>query len=231
MPTNVLLRAWFLQRAGRFRLAQPRPEGDAEVVVRGADPIRVLVTGAGFAAGYGVRTHAEGLAGALADRLAEATGRGVEVTVHARPTLAARRAIAHLEPERLRGHPFVVFAPCFLESAFVPGLSLRRCAAAIQQHLLDAGGGGTEVAVLGMPRPAHFSRLNLVAARTADRLNAVLRAVAERAPRAQFVEAPAFPGVRDPHPFDADYYAELGDAIAQRFLGRAGTDPLAAAGR
>ncbi|MCY7412611.1 MAG: GAF domain-containing protein [Salinibacterium sp.] len=78
---------WFANSAGSWR-SLPRPEDRAVVQIDGPIPDRVLVIGAGVAAGYGVTTHDRSLAGNLATALPVLTGRGVDVHVDVHPNMS-----------------------------------------------------------------------------------------------------------------------------------------------
>lgn len=57
----------------------PRAQDPPYELVEGPDPVRVLLLGGSAVAGFGVATHQLGLVGCIGRRLAQATGRGVEV--------------------------------------------------------------------------------------------------------------------------------------------------------
>lgn len=163
--SSLLLKAYFLCRAGQYRFAQPRPQSPGRVSVDGHDPVRILIVGAGLASGYGVTQHDQTLAGSLAADVADATGRGVIIDIRANALLPANRAIKDIGPEGAFGYHAAVFTPCYLKAPFRPGAGMSRHGAAIQQHLLNTGGPDLQLLMIGIPRPRRYSRLNLAAAR------------------------------------------------------------------
>jgi hypothetical protein len=185
------------------------------VLVEGVRPVRVLVAGAGLAAGYGVDAWVDSMAGSLAVELARGTRRGVRVDVRAAPVLPARNAVDKLGPNGAYSYDAVVFAPCYLEASISPGAGVARHAGAIQQHLLDTGGTQLRhVLMLGIPRPSKFSRLNLAAAEAATITNRALRDRSAEVVGVGYVEPPPFATLADDVPFDRGYYSELGAQVA-----------------
>ncbi len=90
------------QRSWRY------PAGPAVVRVAGPEPVRILVVGDGPAAGCGVLIHELGIAGGVARHVAEASTRGVEVTVDAQPLASARSTHARLGGCDLTGYDVIV---------------------------------------------------------------------------------------------------------------------------
>lgn len=211
-----LFRVWFMLRAGRFRLLQRRPTDAATVKVVGLDPIRVLVTGAGLAAGYGVDRHDRTLAGALAQRLADRTGRGVVVDVRSAPLLPASDAVRHVGPNGTHTYDVAIFAPCYLEANFSPGAGIPRHGAAIRRHLLETGPSSLQLVLLGVPSPSRRSGLDAAATDSAGEVNAALQRLAADGSRVHYVDPPRFSSVHAARPFDEEYYAELGSEVADR---------------
>lgn len=214
MPVRPVFRVWFVFRAGRFRVMQARPTDRPTVKVVGRDPIRVLVTGAGLAAGYGVDRHERTLAGSLARELAARTGRGVVIDVRSAPLLPASGVVRHVGPNGTHTYDAAVFTPCYLEATFAPGAGMPRHGAAIQRHLLDTGRPTLQLVMLGVPRPSLHSGLDDAAAEAAGEVNAALQRLADGEPRVSYVDPPEFSSVRANRPFDEPYYAELGSRVA-----------------
>ena len=215
MAVGPVLDGFFLARAGRFRALQPRPKGRPRLSVVGSSPLRVLVTGAGLAAGYGVTRQEDGLGGILTTALAEATGRGVVTEVSAAPVLPASRAVAHIGLVGAHTFDVAVFAPCFLEASFRPGAGVPRHGAEIVRHLRDTGGPMLQVLLLGIPAPAGGSAFDRAAGKAASVTNGVLQQLADRHPGVVYVDAPAFHSVHDRRPFDPGYYADAGARVAR----------------
>ena len=218
MLGSLLLKAYFAGRAGRYRLTEPRPKSRGRVAIVGYDPIRVLVTGAGLAAGYGVTRHDQTLAGPLAADIARATGRGVIVDTHSSPLLPAHRAIAAIGVNGTHTYHAAIFAPCYLEAPFAPGAGMPRYGAAIQQHLLDTGRPSLQLLMIGIPRPRRYTRLNVAAVEAATITNQAIRKHTQADPRAHYLAPPDFETLALERPFDEQYYARLGHDAAATLL-------------
>jgi hypothetical protein len=186
--------------------------------VAGPDPLRILVTGAGLATGYGVTHHDQTLAGPLATDIAHATGRGVIIDIRTRPLLPANRAIAQIGIDGAHGYHAAVFTPCYLEAPFAPGAGMPRHGAAIQQHLLDTGGPTLTLLMIGIPRPSRYSRLNVAAVEAATITNQAMRKNARADPQARYLTPPDFESLELERPFDEQYYAQLGHEAASTLL-------------
>ena len=215
---SLLLKAYFAGRAGRYRFTQPRPSSRGRVAVAGLDPIRILVTGAGLATGYGVTHHEQTLAGPLAADIAHATGRGVIIDIRSSPLLPARQAIAAIGVDGAHGYHAAIFTPCYLEAPFAPGAGMSRHGTAIQLHLLDTGGPGLQLLMLGIPRPSRYSRLNVAAVEAATITNQAMRRNTHTDPRAQYLAPPDFESLALERPFDEHYYAQVGHDAATSLL-------------
>jgi hypothetical protein len=87
---------------------EPRPEGVAAVHRPGLAPYRLLLFGGGALAGLGLHSHNLGLPGAVADALAERSGRGVDLTVVVEPEPMSARALDGLQGLRLRRFDAVI---------------------------------------------------------------------------------------------------------------------------
>ena len=214
MAAGAWVRFYFAARAARFRFRGVRPSQGASVQVEGAAPLRILLAGAGRAAGSSGRTHDEGLAGALASAVGKESGRGVRVDLRVAPALAARNAVELLGLNGSHTYDLAVFAPCFLEANFAPGAGMPRHGAEIQRHLLETGSDRLTVVMVGIPRPTRYSLLNLRATEAATETNRAMRANARDDPRVIVVEPPEFESIDSPDPFDQRYHAELGRRIA-----------------
>jgi hypothetical protein len=77
-----LIRLW-LQFSVNSWWRLPLPPDSPVLHCRGIDPARVLFTGGGIAAGYGVLSHELGFVGQLARRLAVLSGRAIDIQVSA----------------------------------------------------------------------------------------------------------------------------------------------------
>ena len=83
-------------------LATNCPDRVATIRRPGRTAHQVLVLGSGVLTGWGLRSHEEGLPGAVADALAARSGRGVDLTVIADPEVTSDRALEALPGLRLR---------------------------------------------------------------------------------------------------------------------------------
>lgn len=85
-----------------------RPEPVGALRRSGRVPHQVLLFGAGILTGIGLHSHETGLPGAVADRLHERSGRGVNLTVIVDPDPTSERALEALPGLRLRRFEAVV---------------------------------------------------------------------------------------------------------------------------
>ena len=92
---RLLARAWFAWASESWSTL-PTPDDSSPVHAAGPDPDRILLVGAGGAAGYGVVSHDVGLGGQLARAIASITGRGVDLELVVAGRLTARRAVAQV---------------------------------------------------------------------------------------------------------------------------------------
>src|SRR5206468_1714537 len=122
---NAPLRLAIALRSGRFLASEKRPESVVDLTY-GSESLRVLVVGAGLAAGYGARTSSRALQGQLAAALSSRSGRGVVVATKAKPFLPLGETIELLEPEGGRRFDLVVFTPGFTEATRATRSAWRR---------------------------------------------------------------------------------------------------------
>jgi hypothetical protein len=85
-----------------------RPEAIASIRRPGLIPRRLLVFGSGVLTGEGLANHDLGLPGAIADALAQASRRGVDITVIVDPDPISKRALTGLRGLRLRRFDAVI---------------------------------------------------------------------------------------------------------------------------
>lgn len=99
---SAILRIWHATSQNSWRQL-PRPASTASVHAPGRDADRILLVGSGGTVGYGVLSHDLGVAGHLARRVSQITGRGTDIDVIAGPDmgpLAARAALASVNLAR-----------------------------------------------------------------------------------------------------------------------------------
>ena len=105
-----IMRAWVAATVDAVIAAIPRPADTPHVHADAAseDRARVLILGAGIAAGWGVLSHDLALPGYLARTLAASLGRGVDVDLVADVTMTARHAAPRLKTLSLWRYQAVV---------------------------------------------------------------------------------------------------------------------------
>lgn len=190
---RAILSQW-LQHSPQSWRSFPRPMDDPWVVVDGRDPLRVLVLGGGLAVGWCVRSHADGLPGALARRLAAGTGRGVIVTVVTGREMSAdeaRRALADVPVERFDAVLCLVGATETLEL-----MAPRRWRASLDRLLTALDEATAADAPVLLAAPVRFedvddvpSRARKVAARQGAMVRATLQAAANERMSVRYLDA------------------------------------------
>ncbi len=214
----------------------PRPS-ETRLVVRaaGAAADRVLLAGNSLAVGWGVASHNLGLAGALARATAAATGRGVDVDVHALPNKTIRMVEKFLTPETIRRYDAVVLVLGTREAfQMVPVESWRRGMTRLLDHIARLASPAPPVVVVAadeitpVPVAAAAGRRAIAAVRA---LNAATRALVAGRDGAVFAEsAIVSQSGTGQEFFEADktwLYERAASAIAPALagvLGRGGSD-------
>jgi lysophospholipase L1-like esterase len=204
------------------------PTGGVGAAVVGEVPLAVLVVGDSVAAGVGVDSHDRSMAGRLATRLHERTGRAVTWRVVARSGLDARGLAGVLASADL-GDPDVVVVSLGVndvkdlrsDRAWRTGLD------AVLGRLAELPRARTFV--LGMPPVERFPALphplaDLLGAR-ARRLDALARTVVDRYPRASRLELTGRDLDALEHPFAVDgfhpgaaLHALIAEEVADAFV-------------
>ena len=191
-------RVWHAAQLDRWQ-AIPRPHDDPIVDVPGADADRVLLIGDGAACGYGVVSHHLALPGALARRLAHATGRGSRVEVVTHPRLFVGELRVELERLELRGMDAIVVTTgigdaCRLTSIRSWQRDVRAAVDAVAAHARR----DTPMLWLGIPTVRAVPVFRGVTARVIEHhatlLNQHTETLLESHPRARYV-----PFEPDPH--------------------------------
>jgi hypothetical protein len=178
----------------------PRPHGFTAHAC-GPHPARILILGgSGPAIGWGVCSQELGLAGQLARALASATGRGIDVSVVARPELALAGAPAVVAAQDLAIDAAVVVTGVREAVTLRSPRAWRRDVIALIRRLQDDCSPSTQVLIAGIQPvrsiPAfRMAGLGDLAGRHAERLNALTREVCEGEPGVTFT---ALPALRDP---------------------------------
>jgi hypothetical protein len=215
---NVPLRLAIAMLSGRFLKSETRPEHLIDLAY-GNESLRVLVVGAGLAAGYGARSQSRARPGQLAMALSSRSGRGVVVQTRAKPFLPLRDTIDLLEPQGARGYDLVVFAPGFTEmtraSSFRWRKELFELVLYLNRTLPDRG----RIVLAGLPEPRKRGPLEWVGRRGVDTANAVMTDVAFSVPRAVFVPTPPISTLKPSGgSFDERYYVRCAESIVDAVL-------------
>ncbi|MGV8886183.1 MAG: SGNH/GDSL hydrolase family protein [Microbacteriaceae bacterium] len=195
----------------------PEAERDWKGSVAGADPLRLLVIGDSTAAGVGVDSNADGLAGNLARAMSDATGRGVDWTVIARSGATTGEVRNFFLGLASRERFDVIFVSTGVND--VMQLRTKYAFAADLELIvagLEASSPHASIMVAGIPRMERFTSLpdplgTILGAR-AYRLNSGAHAVLERHPGVVHtppwpIGQPGFFAADDFHPSAAGYRA------------------------
>lgn len=210
----------------------PRPTDAPQFHVAGPDPDRVLVFGNGPAIGFGVRSQELALPGRLGRRVAQLTGRGIDVDVTARRGTSVEAASALLEalrPNRYDG--IVVFLGVTDAAVLLPARRWRAAMAEFLERLLALTSEGASIMVVGIHSIQRSATTSGLLGDTVDgharRLNAITRVLCDDDDRLRYVErdgsAPA--ALREA---PADGFARLAELIGPPLA--AGLDSMARAG-
>lgn len=151
---DPLLRLWspfFLLRAGIASSVFPQPTDAPRVQISGPDPDRILVAGGGIAVGFGVLSHALGIAGHLARKVSGATGRGVDVDIIASPDLTIDDVPRSLADSNLDSYDAVVLMLGVTDSMRrTSARAWRQGVAELIHAISDRTAAGTHIFVVGV---------------------------------------------------------------------------------
>jgi hypothetical protein len=192
---SPVMRAWYLSGLSANDFV-PRPRGRTAHAC-GPRPARILILGGGGAAiGWGVCSQDLALPGHLARALASATGRGIDVSVVAHPELALTDAPAALTGQDLAIDAAVVVTGVREAVTLRSPGAWRRDVTALIRRLQDDCLPSTAVLIAGIQpiRCIPVFRTPVLAdlaARHADRLNALTREVCEGKSGVTFTALPA----------------------------------------
>jgi hypothetical protein len=215
---NVPLRLAIALRSGQFLRSETRPEHLIDLAW-GSESLRVLVVGAGLAAGYGARTQAGALPGQLAMALSSRSGRGVTVQTKAQPFLPLADTIELLEPDGGRRYDLVVFAPGFTEMTRATTTAWRRQLFELVLFLNRTVPDSSRIVLTGLPLPKKRGVLEWIGRRGVHAANAVLADVAFTVPRAVYVPTPPFETLKPSGgSFDERYYVRCAESIVDAVL-------------
>ncbi|MGN6407700.1 MAG: hypothetical protein ACTHMH_05090 [Curtobacterium sp.] len=175
-----------LEAAGHPPTAAPGQMPPRTLVV-GTDPTRILLFGEGVTVGYGVTTRADAIDGALADRMAELTGRGVILENRARPHVRVDETADSLGGAGTHTFAVGVWSPALTET--LERLTLRgwrtRLTAMLERIRADSD---MPLVLALLPIPAGTHPSVLVLRPWYARLNRTIADVAARFPDVHAVE-------------------------------------------
>ncbi|CAN5367969.1 hypothetical protein BH11ACT3_BH11ACT3_10080 [soil metagenome] len=137
---------------GRAAGGIPRPRDHPQVHARGRDSDRVLIVGAGIAAGWGVVTHELALPGSLSRALSAVTGRGNVVDLKSQANMTISDAIDQVADWELANYDAIIVCLGIAEALLLK----RRLAWRNQMRLLlsiiqSRAPARTQVLVVGIP--------------------------------------------------------------------------------
>jgi hypothetical protein len=192
---------WALS-VGRATALLPRPPGSAQVYTPGAESDRILLLGSGPAVSWGVLHHELGLAGVVANGLAQLTGRGVDLLVAADPQMTVPRAIENLADLRLERYDAVVATLGVNDAVELVELGAwRDQVSAFLLATLKALPTGSRLVMIAIPSIKSLGvfrgPLGAVVGAHANAMNSITREVCAQHPRSDFVELPLLPA--EPH--------------------------------
>lgn len=215
---NIPLRLVIALRAGQFLRSEPRPEHLLELTW-GSDPIRVVVVGAGLAAGYGANTQAGALPGQLAAALSSRSGRGVTVQTRAEPFLPLADTIGLLEPDGGSHADLVVVTPGFSEMTRAATPAWRRQLFELVLFLNRTVPDDARIVLTGLPMLRRRGVLEWIGRRGVRAANAALADVAFTVPRTVYVPTPPIDTLKPAGgSFDERYYVRCAESIVEAVL-------------
>lgn len=191
----AVLRVWHLSSPRSWHQL-PRPGATATVHAPGANADRILLVGSGGTVGYGVLSHDLGVAGHLARRVSELTGRGTDVDVISAPEMGPAGAQAAISGTRLSRYDLVMLTLGGFESLqLVPPSKWRRQVGSLFDSIIATGPASLTIIMVGvavMPSLIRVpARAQPAVVRAGNRMNEETQALA--ATRGQVVFLPFAP--------------------------------------
>ncbi|CAN5311643.1 hypothetical protein BH11ACT4_BH11ACT4_23620 [soil metagenome] len=189
--STVALRLWHLSSPRSWHQL-PRPDGRATVHAPGINADRILLVGSGGTVGYGVLSHDLGVAGHLARRVSELTGRGTDVDVITEPELGPVGVHAVIAGTRLARYDLVMLTIGGLEALqLVPRRKWRRQLSALFDSIIAAGPASLSIVMIGvavMPTLVRMpARAQPIVERAGNRMNEESLALAAARDQVSFV--------------------------------------------
>ncbi|CAN5311308.1 hypothetical protein BH11ACT4_BH11ACT4_23600 [soil metagenome] len=187
-----LIQRWLRSSSASWRTL-PTPAGRPMAKAVGPNADRLLLVGSGIAVGYGVKTHDLALAGQLATRISELTGRGAQVDVLVTEEMTVAEVREALTRKWLVSVDGIVATPGGFETLMLhsPG-SWRRQIAALLDHVTAIAPASLRVFLVGLPQLPDIVRMpplfGFLARRSARDINAELRLLCAARPNATFID-------------------------------------------
>ena len=184
----------------------------------GVDADRILLVGSGGTVGYGVLSHDLGVAGHIARRVSELTGRGTDLDVIASPAMSAAGAQATISSAKLARYDLVMITVGGFEALqLTPPSKRRHQLAALFDSVIAAAPASLSIVIVGvatMPSiinmPPRFAPLVV---RAGERMNDQTVALAATRPQVTF--APFQPRAGHfPDTAGSDIYSEWSALVA-----------------
>lgn len=209
-----LVTRW-LSSAGTSWLSLPTPSGSTVAVARGINADRLLLVGSGVAVGYGMASHDLALAGQLARRMSEISGRGTRVDVLVTEEMTVPEIREALTRKWLSAVDAIVATPGGFETLLLhsPG-AWRRQIAALLDHVTATAPASLHVFLVGLPPLPKIVRmpwwLGYLTKRSERSINAELRLLCASRSNTTFVDfQPTEPAGRDGTGRTYRHFAEL----------------------
>ena len=176
----ALVARWLAGSRGSWQ-SLPVPSGPPAAYRDGPDPDRILLFGSGIAMGYGVGSHDLALAGQIAHRVSDLTGRGVRVDVVAAESLSSQDVLDHLTVSRLRALDAVILTPGSLEHIILmPVAQWRQGIEEQLDHFAANAPASLRVVFVAVPEISQILAVPRLLAYVGDRSARVLNRELER---------------------------------------------------
>lgn len=149
---TTLIRVWMATSRHSWRRL-PRPQDAPHVHAPGVTPDRMLMIGSGVAAGYGVLHWELSLTGQLAKRVAELTGRGLDIDISVDPSLNVVAAVDIVKTARIGRYDAIVFLIGSLEALeLYPDRLWEQHLRALLDTIRAEGPGSVRVLFVAIPQ-------------------------------------------------------------------------------
>jgi hypothetical protein len=206
--------SWWLKTSVKSWSRWPCPPDSPSAHGVGTDPARLLLTGSGIAAGFGVLTHDLGLAGQLARRLAVLSGRAIDIDVEVAADMTAVGCTQRLSTLSLDRFDAIVLVVGAVEALDLRSEhSWRRDIAVLLHTARDNSPAETEIFLVSMPKigattafPPVFSGL---VRHQSQRHTSIAIELAEAVPRTRVIALDRVETLRTPGTASAERWASV----------------------